>query len=97
LTRYHKREFFWINGEATGNADLAEQEQNVTLPKRRHNSGDEIGRSNTLKGGKQPRRKGPSDVGRKESDKAESMNELSTSKRRRSEKDGTGKATEEYN
>jgi hypothetical protein len=91
LTRYHKREFFWINGEATGDANPAELEEIDTVPEWRHNNGDEIGRSNTLKGGKEP-----SDAGGKESDKAESMNELSTSKKRRSEKDGTGKATEGY-
>jgi hypothetical protein len=96
LSGSHKREFFWVSGEATGDANLAELEEIDTVPERRHNSGDEIGRSNTLKGGKQPRRKGPSDAGGKESDKAEGMNELSTSKRRRSEKDGTGKATEGY-
>jgi hypothetical protein len=92
MTHYHKREFFWINVEATGNADLAEQEQNVTLPERRHNSGDEIGRSDTIKGSKQLRRKERSGAGGKESGKVESMDVLSTSKRRR-EKDRTEETT----
>lgn len=90
LTDTDKHELFRINGQATGNADLA-QEKNATPPERRHKRRDEIGRSNTAKRIKQRRTKEPSDAAGKESDKVERMNEPSNSKRRRRVKD-SGKA-----
>jgi hypothetical protein len=88
LNNSHKREYFWINGETTGNVDLEELDQKTFLPKFGYNTCDESARSSTI----QKRNKGsteePSSAEGKDANGVKSTNELSPTKRRKKGKEG---------
>jgi len=76
-----KREFFWINGETTGNADLEELDQKIFLPKFDYNTSDEFARSGAIRKNKKASTEKPSRTKGNVISKAGSTNELSPAKR----------------
>lgn len=89
LNHSHKREFFWINGETTENADLGELDQKIFPPKIEYNTSNEFARSSAIQKSNQGSTEEPSSAEGKDT------NELGVTKRRKKGKE-TGKRKKEY-
>jgi hypothetical protein len=96
LSHSHKREFFWINGETTGNADLEELDQKTFLPKIGYNTSDEFARSSAIQRSNEGLTEEPSSAEGKDTNGAKSTNESSPTKRRKKGKEGTRKTEKKY-
>jgi hypothetical protein len=91
LTESDPREEFRLGGQPTGNADVAEREDQINLSERRPKSSNEISRSNTVKKTNKGTTTNPSGADGNRSDGAESLDYLSPTKRRKKGNDGAGK------